>query len=148
MTEQKLADLVTELVALDQDIRALEAKLSDGKARLVAEASSREEEHIQTDGGGWSWARTGLDGCIARVSFPAPTLKTKVDGEGKTIEKVRAAAGRFFDRLFAPTIAYRPVADFRNQAAALIGPDARKLIKLCESESKPRVSFETKEAEP
>ena len=34
---------------------------------------------------------------------------------------------------------------FPREAAALLGSAAPKLIKLCETESRPRVCFETKE---
>jgi hypothetical protein len=44
-------------------------------------------------------------------------------------------------------VTYKPVDNFREEAAALLGRDAGRLVKLCQSESAPRVSFETKESE-
>lgn len=145
MTNQKLAALVTEAVKLDRLISETEEQLKGIKAQLVVEATSRSEEHILTEGKGSSWVATGLDGCICRVTFPAPSLKSKVDGEGKPIEKIKAAAGKLFARLFSPSVVYRPVPNFRSEAESLLGRDAKKLIKLVESESTPKVSFETKE---
>lgn len=147
MTELKLQQLVTEAVLLDRDIREQEARLKELKTALATEAESRPDELKPTENGGKSLSFTGLDGCICCVAFPAPTLKSKIDGEGKCIEKVKAAAGRVFDRLFRPSVTYRPVDNFRDEAAALLGKDAGKLIKLCQTESAARVSFETKDVE-
>ena len=45
-----------------------------------------------------------------------------------------------------PTISYKPVENFRTEAAALLPKaEANKLIKLCQTDSAPRVSFETTE---
>jgi len=146
MTDGKLKSLVTEAVRLDRQISEMEETLKELKAQLVTEAESRDEEQESTDGGGRSWTATGADGCIARVTFPAPKLKSKVDGEGKAIDKIKAAAGKLFDRLFRPAVTYRPVENFRAEAVTLLGKDAGKLVRLCEIESAPQVAFETKEA--
>lgn len=145
MTNQKLAALVTEAVKLDRLVTEKEEQLKELKAQLVVEATSRAEEHVLTEGKGSSWTATGTDGCICRVTFPAPSLKSKIDGEGKPIEKIRAAAGRFFDRLFRPAVTYKPTENFRSEADTLMGREAKKLIKLVETESSPKVAFETKE---
>jgi hypothetical protein len=145
MTDAKLKSLVTAAVRLDRQVTELDEELKAVKAELVAEATSRAEEHVDTDGGGKSWTATGTDGCIARVTFPAPSLKSKIDGEGKGIEKIKAAAGKLFDRLFRPAVTYRPVDNFRTEAAALLGGQAGKLVKLCQTESSPKVAFETKQ---
>lgn len=48
--------------------------------------------------------------------------------------------------LFIPTISFKPVENFRDEARALLAKgEANKLIKLCRTESAPRVSFETAE---
>jgi hypothetical protein len=53
-----------------------------------------------------------------------------------------------FTHLFVSTTSYRPVEKFREEAgASLPKADANKLIKLCQSASAPRVSFETTERE-
>ena len=91
-------------------------------------------------------AAEGNDGCIARVNFPAPSLKSKIDGEGKPSEKIKQLAGTVFSRLFIPTITFKPVENFRDEAKALLAKgEANKLIKLCQTEIAPRVSFETAE---
>jgi hypothetical protein len=146
MTENILKNLVTEAVSLDREISEKTDRLKELKAELVVEARSREGELASTDGGGRRWTAEGSDGCIALVNFPAPTLKTKIDEAGEVIEKIKNLAAGVFAGLFAPTSSYRPVERFREEAAALLPKaDASKLIKLCQSASAPRVSFETSE---
>jgi hypothetical protein len=92
------------------------------------------------------WTAEGKDGGIARVNFPAPSLKSKIEGEGKAIEKIKQLARTVFSRLFIPTISFKPVENLREEAKALLAKtEATKLIKLCQIESAPRVSFETAE---
>jgi hypothetical protein len=146
MTSTKLSALIAEAVETDRQLNLYKDRLAELKAMLITEAESRAEEYTQTDGGGATWSADGDDGCIVRVAFPAPSLKSKIDGEGKAIDKIRAAAGKLFDRLFRQAPSYRPIENFRAEAEQLLGKDARKLIRLCETETAPRVSFETKEA--
>jgi hypothetical protein len=121
-------------------------RLKELQGKLVAEARSRESELASTDGGGRRWTAEGSDGCVARVTFTASTLKAKIDQEGKVIEKIKSLAGAAFTSLFVPTTSYIPVERFREEAAALLPKtDANKVIKLCQSASAPRVSFETTE---
>ena len=87
MTDKILKNLVTEAVSLDREINEKAKQLKELKAQLVAEARGREDELARTDGGGTRWTAEGSDGSIARVNFPAPTLKSKVDGEGKAHRK-------------------------------------------------------------
>jgi hypothetical protein len=142
----KLQNLVTEAVSLDREISDQTERLKEIKAQLVEAAREREDELVPTDSGGLRWTAEGNDGCIARVNFPAPSLKSKIDGEGKPIEKVKQLAGAVFSRLFIPTITFKPVENFRDEARALLAKgEANKLIKLCQTESAPRVSFETAE---
>jgi hypothetical protein len=145
MTDQKLKHLVTHAVELDREIEEKQAELKAVKQTLIAEAESRPEEHSDTDGGGKSWTAEGTDGNVCRVSFPADSLKDKIAGEGKTIEKVKDFAGKFFNKLFQPSVSYTLVPNFRDEAKLLLGGSATKLIKLCQKESSPRVSFETKD---
>jgi len=141
-----LKNLVTEAVSLDREINEKADRLKTLKSALVAEARSRECELALADGGGKRWTAEGSDGCIARVNFPAPTLKSKIDGEGKAIERIKQLAGSIFSRLFIPAISFKPVEGFRDEATALLPKaEAKKLIKLCEGASAPRVSFETTE---
>lgn len=145
MTQQKLTVLVTEAVQLDRKIAEMQDRLKEVKALLIGEGAGRPDEHTATEGGGTSWTAVGCDGCIARVTWPAPALKSKISGEGRTIEKVRTLAGSAFERLFRPVLAYQPVPDFRDEAVVLLGRAAPKLIRAVESESAPKVAFETKE---
>jgi len=147
MTDQKLALLVAEAVELDRNITEGQERLEEIKAQLALEAESRAEDATPTEGGGTSIEFAGRDGCIARVTTAGATLKSTIKGEGRDIEKVRAAAGRDFERLFSPVLAFKPVENFREEAAARLGAkDGAKLIKLCTNPGKVTVSFETKEA--
>ena len=140
----KLQNLVTEAVSLDREISEQTEWLKELKAEL-ADAEC-EDEHTPTEGGGQRWTVEGTDGCVARVNFPAPTMKSKIEGEGKAIEKIKQLAGSAFSKLFVPAITFKPIEDFRVEARALLTKgDANKLIKLCQTESAPRVSFETTE---
>lgn len=96
----------------DREISEQTDRLKEIKAQLVEAAREREDEIIPTDGGGLRWTAEGRDGCIARVNFPAPSLKSKIEGEGKAIKKVKQLAGTVFSRLFIPTITFKPVARF------------------------------------
>ena len=145
MRNDKLKELVAEAIALDRLISEDTARLKEIKAALITEANAREEDHTETAGGGSSWTAEDAVGNIARVTFPSPALKGSIDGEGKTIEKVREAAGTFFPTLFNQAPKYVPVENFRPLAESFLGAKAAKLIKLCESKSSPSVSFETKE---
>lgn len=147
MNESKLRVLVDESVEIERQIEALESTLKEKKRLLIAEAESRADEHTVTNGGGWSWRAEGDSGCAVIVTQPAPTLKSKVDGEGKSIERIREVCGNAFPRLFEQRPSYQPVPGIREEATALLGKVAGKLIKLITTESAPRVSFETAKRE-
>jgi len=143
MTNATLTNLVTQAVSLDREISEKSQILKKLKADLVTEAQARCSEHQSTDGGGASWIAEGADGCVARVAFPAPSLKGCIQSDGLPLQKIKVAAGALFHRLFIPALTYKPVSGFREEAETLLGREARKLIKLCQSDSPPRVSFET-----
>lgn len=144
MTASVLRNLVTEAVSLDREINEKAERLKELKATLTQEAQTRKTELVRTDGGGARWTAEGSDGCIARVTFPAPSLKGKIDAEGKIIATIKQLTGGAFSRLFTPTLGYKPIEGFRIEATALLPKaEANKLIKLCQSASAPRVSFET-----
>lgn len=147
MNERKLRALIDETVALDRQIEELDLQLKERKRLLVQEAESRTDEHTSTDGGGWSWRCEGESGCAVTVSQPCPSLRAKIDGEGKTITKIREAAGAHFSRLFEQAPSYKLIPAFREEALGLLGRGASKLIKLVTTESAPRVAFETKKIE-
>ena len=65
-------------------------------------------------------------------------MKSKIEGEGKAIEKIKQLAGSAFSKLFVPAITFKPIEDFREGARAILTKgDANKLIKLCQTESAP-----------
>lgn len=147
MTTEKLKALVTRAVELDRQIAQDQEELKRLKEQLATEAESRAEEATATDGGGTSLVFEGVDGAVARVTTAGATLKSTIKAEGRDIEKVKAAADRFFPKLFETVLAFKPVASFREEAVALLGPkDGAKLIKLCTNPGKTTVSFETKDA--
>ena len=144
MKDSALQLLVAEAIALDREVKEKADALKELKEQLVIEAQSRADEHVPTDGGGSTVTFRALNGEAARVCFPGPELKGKIDGEGKAIEKIRTLAGRAFDQLFRPALSYRPIDGFREAATlALEKPAAKKLIDACEKDSSPKVSFET-----
>lgn len=147
MNDQKLSLLVAQAVSLDREIAEQQEELKRLKTQLVAEAVTREDEQAPTVGGGWSVTFEGADGCIARVTKPGETLKSCIDGEGKTIERVRAAAGPAFGRLFLQAPKWKLVPNFRVEAAALLAGKAGKLLRLVSTEGQVKVAFETKESQ-
>ena len=146
MNEKTLRELVDTAIVLEREIEERQARLKDIKGVLVLEADENQDDQVKTDGGGRSWTLEGQTGCIARVTFPAPTMKDKISGAGKTIEKIMQIAGKRFAGLFEQVPAWKPKPDFRKLVdSQLDAVQARKLLKLCSTESAPRVSFETKE---
>lgn len=143
MTDAKLRAKVYEGVILDRQRAEIDKRLKELKADLIAEAKARSEELEDTGGGGKTIRFEGADGCIAVVTFPARTLKSTLDGEGKTYDKIKDVAGTSLNRLFTPAVVYKPIDGFRDAAASILGRSAARLIKLCESDTKPRVNFET-----
>lgn len=143
-----IATIVAEAVALDRELKDKTKRLKELKAYLVTEALSRPlAEHVATDGGGTSWIATGNDGCIARVTFPGPQLKSSIDPATKSGYKLLAKFGDAVRKLFDKHVVYKPVDDFRALVEQEFTPrQAEKLIAECESERAPSVSFETKEA--
>ena len=143
---RNLQKLVTEAVSLDREIADRQERLKLIKSQLVDAAREHSEELTATEGGGTRWVVTGNDGCIARVNFPAPSLKSKIEPESKLMEKIEQLTGHLLSRLFTTTTCFKPVENFQEDAKTLLArPAANKLIKLCLSASAPRVSFETAE---
>lgn len=147
MNLNRLAAKVAEAVALDRQIAELEETLKNLKAELVKAAESDLMDKVVTDGGGWSVELQGTDGCIARVTQPGAKLKSSIDGESATWLKIKEILQDRFRPFFNGEVKYKPVAEFRKQAAALLSSsDERKIIKLMTVNSSPAVSFETKES--
>jgi hypothetical protein len=86
----------------------------------------------------------GLDREISLQQDRLKDLKARLVVEARSRLEEDAAAGASFESLFVPSLAYVPIEGFRVEAANLLGASAPKLIKLCETESRPRVCFETK----
>ncbi len=146
MNKLKLTQLVTTTVALHREIAEMTEQLKLLKATLVEEARLHPSDHIANDKGASRWTAEGKDGCIARVSFPAPTLISELDAKSDLTEQCQAIAGESFRKLFTPVKFYQLTEDFRAEVKALL-PEAKavELTKLCENEAAPRVSFETAE---
>lgn len=152
MKPSELQNIVTEAVALDRRIQELTRSLKALKGALIEEACrpEREAERTATDGGGWSWTAPGADGCIARVTAPAPKLRAAFD---PTVTKTAKLLARFgslkrITKFFSKETVFRPREDFRALVEQDFAPaTAAKLIAACESESTPRVEFETADRE-
>lgn len=147
MNLQKLTNVVTEAVLLDRQIEEKTQALKALRKLLITEAKRNEKKLVQIVDGGMSRAFLGHDGCIARITFPKPTLKDAIDGEAKIMEKIRDKAGKSFNQLFSQAPKYRLVANFRAQAKEALGASAKSLITLCTTASSVRVSYETKTAD-
>ena len=146
MTDSKLKLLVAQAVRLDRAISRLQEKLKLLKSQIAAEAETREDEQVKTEGGGTSITFEGAGGCIARVTASGRALKAALKADDKNFAKIKAACGQWFARLFTPEVVHVPVENFRKQAVELLGAaEAKQLIKLCENAGKTSVSFETKE---
>jgi hypothetical protein len=146
MTDTQLKKLVNEAVSPHRALTTYSERLKALKADLIREAQRHKEDFILTDGGGSRWTASGTDGCIARVNFPAPALLSHVDTEDEVFDKILVLAGESLEELFESRHYLKPVADFRDEAAAALPRrTATQLIELCQVECSPRVSFETAE---
>ena len=85
-----LKNLVTKAVSLDREINEKTDRLKERKAGLIAEARRRENRLAPTDCGGTRWKAEGNDSCITRLNFLAPTLKAKIDDEGRSLKRSRS----------------------------------------------------------
>jgi hypothetical protein len=144
MKEKEIRIMVDDAVALHREIATKTEQLKQIKASLVEQARLNPDSVISTKSGGRRWTAEGSDGCVARVNFPAAALISEIEAES-TIEKhIQSVAGDNFRKLFKPVKLYQPVDGFRDRVAALLSAaKAQALLKLCENESAPRVSFET-----
>lgn len=146
MTDKKLQEMVAEAVAVDRQVAELTDRLKQLKSDLVGEAQSRPEEHRSIEGSaGTKWTWIGSDGCVCRVTFPAPKLRATIDPDSKTGRKIVDLAGTAKGVLFHSRVVYVPVAEFRDKAVEILGGKSTRLIAACETESAPRVEFETKQ---
>lgn len=120
-----LTALVTEALILDARIKSDSDRLAAIRAELVTAAAGVDTKFPATETHG------------ATVVHPAPRL-IKVETKD-LLSHVKEIAGKNFPKLFWPIWAQRK--GFREIAAALLGKDAPKLIRLVEAPSSPRVTF-------
>jgi hypothetical protein len=159
MTSKQLASLVSESIALEQEIADAELLLRANKDRLIEEAKVllREESDIaEALHSGASYTFKNEHGAVARVSFPKRGLLRgfwlhdgaafkKRGDETIELKGLVTLAGEWFDKLFAKR--FVPAKAFRELAPTVLSPaKAEKLVELCLEDSSPRVSFEVKEA--
>lgn len=138
-----LRAVIQEAVALDREISDKGERLKDCKRFLADVAAARPLEMLPTNNGGRSWRMEGEGGCAVNVAFPAPILKSRIEGD--LLAECRKLAGKLAGKLLAPIDAMRPVPDFRAAALALLGgAKGARLVSICEAPAAPRVSFETK----
>lgn len=148
MTTTRIQAHIARCIQIQQIMATLKAEEKEIKTKLIEEAEYRTGEHADTENGGWSWTYPDLDGNLARVTQPAPSLKSKLDPDGKAYPKVREIAGRSFMELFMQVPSYKPVEDFRKKAEIYLDRgDAKKLLKLVTTESAITVSFEVAQKE-
>lgn len=145
MTKTQIQSRISRCLDIQRNIAEWQKELKEHKEALTAEAESRSEEHVPTEGDGWSWTHQDAEGNCVRVTQPARKLKGTINGESKALVDIRELAGRHFMNLFIQVPAYRPVENIRDEAVALLGRDAKRLIKLITSESPTQVAFEVKE---
>jgi hypothetical protein len=161
MTTKQVASLVSEAIALDQQIDLLSKQLDQKKERLIEIAAGfllAEADIKDPLNSGSSYSLPAKDEChVAQISWPVPRLISgiwftnglafrKAGKETVEVGPLRQICGEAFKQLFAKT--YKPAKAFRELAPALLDkPKAEKLIGLCEESSAPRVSFRTKGAE-
>jgi len=116
---------VSEAAALHREIAAKTKRLAELKERLVAAGPG---DYV------------GAEGEVAKVIFPAPSIKPDEEAIGVVRECVPAAT---FKKLFSKVTVLRPVKAFRELVGALVDdkPLARKIVAVCESETSPQVRF-------
>jgi hypothetical protein len=156
MTTKQVAALVSEAIALDQQIALLQEQLSAAKTRLIEIAAGflREADIEDPLNLGVSYSLPAEDEChVAQISWPKPRLISgfwfvkgvafrKKDDQTIEVGPVKELAGENFPKLFFAS--YKPAKSFRDLAPALLGAKAEKLLALCEEGSSARVSFRTK----
>jgi hypothetical protein len=139
-----LEALVASAVALDRKVKEDTKRLNKLKGQLILEASLHPADQIATDGGGTSWTAKANNGELARVTFPADKLRDRIDPATPVGAKVLGLVGRTWQRFFRREIVFKPLDDFRDRVETAYPPKAAaRLIKACETDSKPSVSFET-----
>jgi hypothetical protein len=152
MNPAQRAELVTKAQRFDRAVRKMTTQLNAIKMELICDAC----EGIQcgtlnvqeTEGGGQSIQFLGKGDAlkaVAIVTFPARSLKSAIQS-GKTLDKIKALlAPDPLEALFETEVVWNPIPEFRKTVKLLMPEKATRLIKLCETDSKPTVRFATKE---
>jgi len=139
-----IASIVDAAIKLDREIKDNTKRLNELKGQLITESTLHPEQHLATDGGGVSWIAKSSNGDLARVTFPADKLKDRIDPGTDAGAKLLAMVGRGWQRFFRREVVFKPLEDFRARVESAFDTKfAARLIKACESDSKPAVSFET-----
>jgi hypothetical protein len=143
MNDKEIQNLVDTAVELHREIATKTEQLKQLKAELIQQARLEPQAHAVTETGGKRWTVKGSDGCIARVSFPAPSLISEIEAASELVPQLQGIAGNSFRKLFTTVKSYQLVENFRTEVASLLpSKKAEAVLSLCESESAPRVSFE------
>ena len=143
MRPKEVKNLVDRAFALHRDIAAKNEELRKCKTLLVLEAQLNSEHLEENESGGSRWMAHGTDGAKARVNFPAPGIIAEFEAGSDKAESISALAGDKFRRLFKSLTIFQPVSEFRERVEVLLSRrSAQELIRLCEVEITPRVSFE------
>jgi hypothetical protein len=145
MNKLSMGVLVMEAVTLDREINEMQARLKALKGELIEHACQLPDaERAATDGGGWTAILRGNDGCVASVIAPAPKLRNSLDPEVKAHAKILDKFGDARKRVFDKRTVFVLIKDFRAAVEQEFPPAvAAKLIEACETQSEPRVAFET-----
>ena len=146
MTKSMIAETVDRAIDLDRRIKELKKDFDQLKGALISEASGHKDDHVPTENGGASCTLNGSDGCVAVVTFPADRLKSEIDPQSRSGQKLIERLGKHGSRLLEDIQFFRPVKDFRDAVHDLWpARDAERIIAAFETDSTPRVSFETAE---
>ncbi|MDD3885377.1 MAG: hypothetical protein PHI35_00715 [Victivallaceae bacterium] len=143
-TPAEISALVAAGIFHERVLKAAEKNLNAIKRELIEAAQDRPDDLLPTEGGGHSLTFEADDGSAACVMFPARTLKAAINPETKDGAKIMDTLRESKDDLFTPVLLYAPVEKFRDKVRELFNKRvADSIIKKCESDSSPRVAFET-----
>lgn len=149
MTDTAIAKIVDATIAKDRERLKVDRELNLYKGQLIDLGGDplRSKQLVPTEGGGNSWRAAGTDGNFAVVTFPGESLKGAIDPATKDGKKILKRFGHDWKKFFRRAIRFVPHEDFRARVETAYPPAvAQKLINLCEKDSEPRVSFETKDS--
>ena len=147
MNDAQIKKLVTDGHRLQLAIDRLGDRLKAIKKSLIQEAASRPTEHEPIEGSdGTTWGGHGVR-CEAVVTFPTDTLKESIKTDSKNYKQVEVLLkGHDIADFFESIAVARPIANFRSHLIGRVGEKtAERIIKLCTSESSPKVTWKETE---